>query len=387
MSSPRTPIATEQPNLPHRQATSFTRPYVLTRKPVSSPKFSSSTESPIIISSEISSTSLPPLSPQSTDAPTPLSAARTSLDDIHDAAVQKRLEKKLLNAISTADEAQVWEALAEGADIQAETNKPLITAVNYGAPNIVQILLDEGVKVNALDENEQTPIHLAVTKTNFVVTKMLVEHGAYIDIFTKGKTPLHEACLKGNTVLVKYLLQNGADKEAKSITNFRTPLHFAAWNGKAEAVEILLDAGCNIEAESSEKRTPLYFACCAESPWDYECAKILIARGANLEARRSVKAGPDDWMQPLGDGDTSLHTAAGFDSVKVVELLVEKGADVCARNTAGETALDKAARWKNSKAITALPAASRSTKTKRVTNVVGEMATDARVSISKLFSK
>ena len=54
---------------------------------------------------------------------------------------QMKLDKKLLDSISIADEAQIREDLAEGTDIQPENNKLLTLAVSYGAASIVQVLL------------------------------------------------------------------------------------------------------------------------------------------------------------------------------------------------------------------------------------------------------
>jgi ankyrin repeat protein len=136
-------------------------------------------------------------------------------EEIQEVIRHVRLDKKLLDSISMADEAQVWGALAEGADIQADNNKPLIMAVGCGAANVVQLLLDQGAKLNVTDGEKQSAIWLAVNKGNFVLTKMLTEYGAYVNIHNGASTPLFEASHQGNNVLVKYLLQHGADKESQ----------------------------------------------------------------------------------------------------------------------------------------------------------------------------
>ena len=55
-------------------------------------------------------------------------------------------------------------------------------------------------------------------------------------------------------------------------------------------------------------------------------AKILIDKGADVKAKNT-------------DGNTALHTAAFFCKPEMVALLIENGADVNAKNSDGETAL------------------------------------------------
>ena len=328
--------------------------------------------------------SAPTLSPPSSSAPESVSPARTSFEDAQETLKQTRLDTKLLNSISMADEALVLEALADGADIQAENNKPLTMAIHCGAAHIVQLLLDHGAKMNAPDEEGRIPILLAVKKSNLIVTKILTEHGAYVNASDKdGMTPLHSAATQGDNMLVRYLVQHGAKKDAQSLAKRRTPLHCAALFGKVEVVESLIDAGCDIEAKDYESETALFTACWSPKPGDYQCVKLLLERGAKLEVRRSDKPGPGmRWH----DGETVLHVAARFDLGDVVELLLEKGADAYARNRLGETAMDLAVFHGKKKAVAALPGDSRSTRTRRTTNGIGELLLDARLGIGKLLS-
>jgi ankyrin repeat protein len=143
-------------------------------------------------------------------------------------------------------------------------------------------------------------------------------------------------------------------------------------SGKAETIEILLDAGSNIEAESPKKHTSLHLACYAAIPTDYHCAKILIERGARMGAKTSYNSGSDKY---LSDGETALQLAVWKDSSQVVKLLVDKGADIYARNRGGHTALDIAVILGRTQAITILPVASGRTTTtaERVRKLFGEL--------------
>ena len=83
-------------------------------------------------------------------------------------------------------------------------------------------------------------------------------------------------------------------------------------------------AGANVNAkEPAADSTPLMLAAMAGQP---AAAKILIDKGADVKAKNT-------------DGNTALHTAAFFCKPEMVALLIENGADVNAKNSDGETAL------------------------------------------------
>ena len=71
---------------------------------------------------------------------------------------------------------------------------PLHSASNWGYPETVQILLNHGADVNAIDENLETPLHFAARRGHEKVVEILLKHGAR-KYFTnnKGQTPLQLA--------------------------------------------------------------------------------------------------------------------------------------------------------------------------------------------------
>lgn len=72
--------------------------------------------------------------------------------------------------------------------------------------------------------------------------------------------------------------------------------------------------------------TPLHEAC---NHGHYHAALALIRGGANVNAR-----GHDD--------DTPLHDAAFSGQLKLVRMLIERGADPCFKNRKGKTACEVA---------------------------------------------
>jgi hypothetical protein len=74
----------------------------------------------------------------------------------------------------------------------------------------------------------------------------------------------------------------------------RTPLWWATWNGHEAVVKLLLAKGAELEARDSEGQTPLSWA----SENGHEAVVLLLAQGAGLEAR-------------VEDGRTPLSWASG----------------------------------------------------------------------------
>jgi ankyrin repeat protein len=108
-----------------------------------------------------------------------------------------------------------------------------------------------------------------------------------------------------------------------------TPLHLAAFFGHRGAVERLLAAGAALGAVShnSLTNTPLHAATAGQHT---DVALLLIERGADVNARDS-------------GGHTPLHIAAENGSVPVVEAMLASGGDPLAVDADDQTPLSRAA--------------------------------------------
>ena len=91
--------------------------------------------------------------------------------------------------------------------------------------------------------------------------------------------------------------------------------------GDIEKIKLLLEKGANIEAKDSYGNTPLVWA-----SWSgyIEVVKLLIEKGADIEVKNNYGFTPLIWASQNG-------------RIEVVKLLVEKGADIEAKDINGET--------------------------------------------------
>jgi uncharacterized protein len=108
-----------------------------------------------------------------------------------------------------------------------------------------------------------------------------------------------------------------------------TPLHFAAFFGHPEAAKLLIERGADLEARSTNREfaldaAPLHSASAAGQ---LEVCEVLLDAGADVNA---VQHG----------GYTALLDAAANGNAELVERLVERGADPAARLDDGRSAAE-----------------------------------------------
>jgi len=137
---------------------------------------------------------------------------------------------------------------------------------------------------------------------------------------------LFQAIQKGDTTLVKRLLNEGVS--ANSLDAEGTPALMAAvLYGSADCIKLLLDRGANPNSRNAAGATPLHWAL----P-DAAKVKLLLGAGADANARSTN-------LQR-----TPLLVAASYPgSVSVLQLLLEHGAEIHAKDRAGMHALGRAA--------------------------------------------
>ncbi len=230
---------------------------------------------------------------------------------------------------------------------------PLHWAALRGHAEATKLLLAQGANVNARNKQGETPLQVAERAKHSAVVQLLKGAAAPIQELVDavrdgeiaklkqlisenhgllnqkdprfGGTPLHWAALKGNPEIVEYLISQGADKGAIN-QNGETPLQVAE-RAKRNTVVALLQARTGAAAGDAGALI--------------EAAK----RGDVAALRRLVPSNPKAIdAKDASFGATPLHWASLRGHAEAVEYLVTQGADVRARNVAGETAREVAER-------------------------------------------
>ena len=134
----------------------------------------------------------------------------------------------------------------------------LLTAAKVGDVPLLRKLLDEGIDVNAINDNGNTALHQPAAYAHAQSLRMMLRNGALIDSRTSssGSTPLFYVAKVG---LARILLDRGADINITN--NFGiTPLIVAAKSNREAIVQLLLKNGAMISAVDDCGRTALEWA-------------------------------------------------------------------------------------------------------------------------------
>ncbi len=138
-----------------------------------------------------------------------------------------------------------------------------------------------------------------------------LDHGAGID--SAGESQLEQAlrCAvwRGHLDFVRFLLEKGAQVNKKQ-EDGETALFGACWTGNLEAAQLLIQAGAEVNIASRYGVTPLMRA--AGRGDNLKLVQLLVEHGANIQAKDHWKA--DAAYQAIKDGNP-----------EIAKFLVERG--------------------------------------------------------------
>lgn len=239
----------------------------------------------------------------------------------------------------------------------------LLFAARSGDAESARLLLAAGADPNDSLPDGTSALVLAAHSGHKDVAVGLLEKGANPNNFGIGYTALHGAVLRSDLDLVKALVAHGADPNLpmtkatpvrRNSTDYFllapligvTPYLLAAKFLEPEMMQVLLAAGADPKLTMPDGTTALMLAAGSGSRTNEDRrginvidfgrvepeSKVLPAVETAWHANASVNASDNK-------GDTALHAAVTHRDPAVVRFLVDHGADVNARNKAGQTPL------------------------------------------------
>jgi ankyrin repeat protein len=284
-----------------------------------------------------------------------------------------------------------------GADVKAHTNSgftPFLFAAQQGDLDSARMLLDKGVDINEATPDGDNALLVASASGYEAFCIYLLDHGANPNAVDRnGIAAIHYAIMNGlgqsasgismvrahtpylhrpNMVgLVKALLMHGANPNAR-LTAPATEMDYGPGYGKILRTAQLNVGGGRISPVGA---TPFLMAALS---FDVDLMRLLVASGADpllathenvtplmaalgLGRERAslisytavqepkimemvkmlVELGTDVNTVETNTGLTALHCAAFYGgSERIIQYLVEKGANLNAKTKAGQTALD-----------------------------------------------
>lgn len=139
---------------------------------------------------------------------------------------------------------------------------------------------------------------------------------------SRGRTPLSWATARGDLDMMRTLLKHQANPNLPDICS-HFPLHYAP---NTACAELLLDHDAELNVLNAEGQTPLYTAC--RNIGSASLTDFFLSKG------------PSDVNKADFSQQTPLHAATGSGVyLPFIDVLVEAGADINARNRSGDSPL------------------------------------------------
>ncbi|KAI9862819.1 MAG: hypothetical protein M1824_000949 [Vezdaea acicularis] len=229
-----------------------------------------------------------------------------------------------------------------------------------GHERIVRLLVDAGANTNLESREYVNSLFAAIRKGHNDIATLLVEGGAEINVKDRnGVTALYKASRHGQQALVQQLLEIGADVNARG-GEYGTALLAASHNGQVAVVRLLLEKGADVNAQEGYYGNALQ---AASYNGQVAVVRLLLDKGADVNAQggyygnalqvasakgheamvRLLLDKGADVNAPGGYYGNALQAASHNRQVAVVRLLLEKGANVNAQGGFLGNALQAAA--------------------------------------------
>lgn len=185
-----------------------------------------------------------------------------------------------------------------------------------------------------------TPLMIAAEYHSVDVVKALIRFGCNVNAATPPENDARTALnlLTENHLhynrndLIEVLLQAGAHFNHRTSKGGKLLIHYAARDNIVWILERCLDLGALIEVTTAFGETPLH---CAAFFGSYEVGRVLLERGANMEATK-VKG---TFTQRDWNGLTPIALAATRLRHAFIEMLLSFGASPLSRPHTGHTLL------------------------------------------------
>ncbi|KAI0382945.1 ankyrin repeat-containing domain protein [Hypomontagnella monticulosa] len=214
--------------------------------------------------------------------------------------------------------------LQNGADVNCQGTDgalPIHIAVTRSDVEMLRILLEQSdIDPDRLDKGKSTALILAVKSEE--MTKMLLEKGANPSIRPDGEDPaLIHAVWGDHTDAVRLLVQHGAEidppDDLRNDSNWE-PLENAVVYGRADIIRILADGGADVNRKFGDGRTLVHKGLDRDE------------LGALLEFRPQLEVKGND-------GDAPLHEITSSTPIGSVKLMVRAGIDLNLTNAYNAT--------------------------------------------------
>ena len=197
---------------------------------------------------------------------------------------------------------------------------------------LVELFLEHGADINALDKNDRTPLYYACCNRCFDAAKVLLNRGAKVRTSTSlHRTALHWAADHGNLEVTRMLLDRGADpNEVIDSACASTPFHLSFGCSYLELTQLFIRHGANVHLKNSAGENAIHLAVSAGI---LEIVEMLL-----VDEGMDPNEVTDSGMVPMHYAVLSRKCDTDR-TLQVMELLLKHGAKVDVADNDGKTPL------------------------------------------------
>jgi hypothetical protein len=171
-----------------------------------------------------------------------------------------------------------------------------------------------------------------------LVFDWIAQGGPARHLDSNGVPLIRHCAYYGDVSAIRYLLAHGETLDSLG-ENF--DLGGAAFHGHWRLCQFVLENGADPNrADPDSGETPLHAALCKPLPVFDLVVEVLLAHGADPHVAAKEGAETGGFMRDVRTkGETPLHRAAAFGSLRAIEMLLEAGAAADARDAHGDSPL------------------------------------------------